>query len=194
MCSRRTMLKKPYQGGPTTPSAKQGLVHFRLRSALFDFFHIIMTNVILSAKFGSDWTDNELTGFNIQVDTVDAATFFNTAQLPAPLVPPMILTNEKRPEGFITKPARLFFQYMKDAVTGEESLVNDFAAFLLSMFGYDEPDRVIHQRKEVSFVMCGTVVAAKPDVCVMMESQYLLFVQECKVCHSYLFSYLSCWT
>ena len=146
-----------------------------------------MANIILSAKSGGDWTDNELTAFNIQVDTVDAATFFNTAQLPAPPVPPMILTNEKRPEGFITKPARLFFEYMKGAVTGEESLVDDFAAFLLGMFEYDEPDRVIHQRKEVSFVMCGTVVAAKPDVCVMSESQYLLLVQEDKVSHSYLF-------
>jgi len=125
-----------------------------------------MANVILCAKSGSDWTDNELTAFNIQVNTIDAATFFNTGQLPAPLVPPVILTNERRPQGLITKPARLFFQYMKDAVTGEESLVDDFAAFLLGMFEYDEPDRVIHQRKEVSFVMCGTVVAAKPDVCV----------------------------
>ena len=101
----------------------------------------------------------------------------------------MILTNEKRPEGFITKPARLFFQYMKGAVTGEESLVNDFTAFLLGMFEYDEPDRVIRQRKEVSFVMCGT---AKPDVCVMSESQYLLLVREGKVSHSYPFRCLSC--
>lgn len=150
-----------------------------------------MANVIPSAKSGSDWTDNELTAFNIQVNTIDAATFFNTAQLLAPLVPLMILTNEKRPQGFVTKPARLFFQYMKDAVTGEESLVVDFAAFLLGMFEYDEPDRVIHQQKEVSFVMCGTVVAAKLDVCVMAESQYLLLVQEGKVRHSYLFYCLS---
>lgn len=76
-------------------------------------------------------------------------------------------------------------------MTGEESLVDDFAAFLLGMFEYDEPDRVIHQRKEVSFVMCGTVVAAKPDVCVMTESQYLLLVQAGKVCHFYLFNCLS---
>ena len=80
---------------------------------------------------------------------------------------------------------------MKDAVTGEESLVDDFAVFLLSMFEYDEPDRLIHQRKEVSFVMCGTVVAAKPNVCVMTESQYLLLVQEGIVRHSYLFNSLS---
>jgi len=47
---------------------------------------IIMASIVLSAKSGSDWTENELTAFNIRVDTVNAATFFNTAQLPAPLV------------------------------------------------------------------------------------------------------------
>jgi hypothetical protein len=35
------------------------------------------------------------------------------------------------------------------------------------------------------------VVAAKPDVCVMTESQYLLLVQAGKVCHFYLFNCLS---
>ena len=144
----------------------------------------IMANIVLSAKNGSDWTDNELTAFNIQVDTVDAATFFNTAQLPAPLVSPVILTNERRPQGPIAKPARLFFQYLKDAETGEESSVDDFAAFLLGMFEYDEPDRVIRQQKEVTFVMCGSEVSATPDVCVLTESQYLLLVQQDNVRHS----------
>ena len=151
-----------------------------------------MANIVLSAKSGSDWTDNELIAFNIRVNTVNAATFFNTAQLPAPLVPPVILTNEKRPQGPIPKPTRLFFRHMKDAATGEESSVNAFAAFLLGMVEYDEPDRVIHQRKEVSFVMCGTVVTAKPSVCVMSpESQYLLLVHEGEVRHSYRIDCLS---
>jgi len=48
------------------------------------------------------------------------------------------------------------------------------------MFEYDEPERVIHQRKEVAFVRCGMTVAAKPDICVMSESDYLLLVQEGK--------------
>jgi hypothetical protein len=55
--------------------------------------------VILTAKSGSDWTDNELTVFNVQVDAVDAATFFKMAQLPDRLVSNTILTNESRPPG-----------------------------------------------------------------------------------------------
>jgi len=140
-----------------------------------------MSKIVLSAKSGSDWTDNELTAFNIQVDTAESATFFNTVQLPAPNVSPVILTNEARPQGILAKGDRLFFHYMRDAAKGEESSVDDFAAFILGMFNYDEPDRVIHNRKELSFIMCGAVVDAKPDVCVMSESEYLLLVQEDKV-------------
>ena len=145
----------------------------------------VMSNILLSVKSGSDWTDNELDALNIQVNSVEAATFFNMAQLPDPLVSPVILTNESRPQGPLAKRDRLFFQYLKDAVKGEESYVDDFAAFILAMFEYDEPERVIHQRKEVSFVMCGMMVYAKPDICVMSESEYLLLVQGDKVCPSF---------
>ncbi len=118
-----------------------------------------------------------MSGFKIEVDSIDAATFFNTAQLPDPPVSRIILTNERRPQGPLAKSNRLFFHYLKDAMIGEESFVDDFAALILRMFGYDEPERIIHQRKELSFVMCGMVVNAKPDVCVMSESNHLL-VQE----------------
>jgi len=124
-----------------------------------------MANFILNAKSGSDWTDNELSVFNIQVDTADSAAFFNITRLPAPNVSSVILTNEARPQGMLPKCDRLFFHYMRDAVKGEESSVADFAAFILSMFNYDEPDRVIHNRKELSFVMCGAVVFAISSSC-----------------------------
>ena len=52
---------------------------------------------------------------------------------------------------------------MTDAMTGEESFVDDFAAFLLDMFEYDEPECVIHQKKQLSFVMCSTMVIVKPN-------------------------------
>ena len=78
-----------------------------------------------------------------------------------------------------------FFAYMEDAIIvppGEESLVGDFAAFLLKMMRYDEGRHVIHLRKEMRFEMCGQRVDAKRYVCVMERSgtgaKYLLLVQE----------------
>ena len=64
------------------------------------------------------------------------------------------------------------------------STVDDFAAFLLSLLGYDEPasdDRVVHRRLEIGFIMCGTRVNSKPDICVMDRQDFLLLVQQDRV-------------
>ena len=151
---------------------------------------IVMTGIPLSAKFGNEWTANELTAFNIRIETIDAATFFNTAQLPNPPVAPAVLTNESQPQGLLAKQDRLFFQYMKDAVHGEEAFVNDFAAFILGMLEYDQPGCVIHQQKKLFFDMCDMTVDTEPNVCVMSHG-YLLLVQEAKVHPSFFSNCLS---
>ncbi|KIL65191.1 hypothetical protein M378DRAFT_1039664 [Amanita muscaria Koide BX008] len=101
---------------------------------------------------------NELIAFNIRVNTVNTQTFFGSPNLPR-------ITDE--PAGSLHKADMDFFAYMEDAMTSEESFVDDFAAFLLKMMGYDEGRRVIHLRKEMGFEMCGQRVDAKTDVCVM---------------------------
>ncbi|KAF8881159.1 hypothetical protein CPB84DRAFT_1735260 [Gymnopilus junonius] len=164
----------------TEPSRKVSCVPYSYTVILVLSSILVVANIILSAKSGRDWTVNELRAFNIQLKTIDAATFFGQALLPVPQVSHVVLSNEKRPTGVLNKTDRLFFRHMQDARNGEESLVNDFAAFILCMFGYDDPDGVIHQRKELSFIMRGSLVEAKPNVCVMSESGYLLLVQEDK--------------
>lgn len=68
------------------------------------------------------------------------------------------------------------------AERGEESAVDDFAAFLLRMFDYEaDGDRVIRQHPEVSFQMCGQSVSAKPDLAVCDDSECKLLVQEVNV-------------
>ncbi|KAI0289393.1 hypothetical protein BC826DRAFT_914681 [Russula brevipes] len=64
-------------------------------------------------------------------------------------------------------------------------------AILLSVFSscqylmrYDTGRRIVHQRKELPFKMCGQKVSAKADVCVMEHAgpvSYVLLVQEDKV-------------
>src|ERR1700733_13313243 len=64
---------------------------------------------------------------------------------------------------------------------GEESAVDDFAAHILSMLLYHEPDRVIRQRKDIPLFTCGSEMHAKTDVCVMdRRSGIILLVQEDK--------------
>ncbi|TFK78742.1 hypothetical protein K466DRAFT_506815 [Polyporus arcularius HHB13444] len=45
-----------------------------------------MANRIRSAKSGSDWTENDLAAYNIQIQYQDAPTFFGVDHLPPPAV------------------------------------------------------------------------------------------------------------
>ncbi|KAK6974770.1 hypothetical protein R3P38DRAFT_3411506 [Favolaschia claudopus] len=145
-----------------------------------------MSRIILSAKSGSDWTDNELHALNITVETLNTDSFFGSSSLPTSTVDPVLLANVKRPSGPLSKSSRLFFRYLEDAAgafplgTPAESAVDDFAAFLLSMMDYDEPERIVHQRLEIGFLMCGQSVCAKPVIVVMDGEKYILLVQEDK--------------
>ena len=142
-----------------------------------------MAKVILSAKSGSDWTENELHAFNIWVASVGTTQFFGHTVLPPAAISPTILNNAQMPPGPISKDDRLFFDYLMDAerALSEESAVDDFAAHILRTLDYDNQDRRIRTRKEIPFIMSGCRVDAKTDVCVMDHADYLLLVQEDKV-------------
>ncbi|KAF8964281.1 hypothetical protein BDZ97DRAFT_1660604 [Flammula alnicola] len=141
-----------------------------------------MATLVRSAKSGSSWTKNELLAFNISVVPATVPAFFGRTELPPAPVSPTILNNLVMPDEHLPKSDRQFFQYLKVAeeATSEESAVDDFAAFILRMLDYDDEDRLIRLRKEISFYMAGKRVDAKADVCVMNDSDYLLLVHEGK--------------
>lgn len=108
-----------------------------------------MAVIVRSAKPDIDWTVNGLFAYNIRVVNEDVATFFGSPDLPQFALDPIILDNTDTPPGPSSKSTLLFFRYLTDAVTrfppGAATAVNDFAAFLLSLLSYDEPDRVVHR-------------------------------------------------
>ena len=104
-----------------------------------------------------------------------------------------ILDNLEEPARTLQKNDVDFFAYMEDTMAispGNESLVQDFAAFLLKMLSYDKCRRVVHLQKEMGFEMRGQHVDAKADVCIMERSvsgmKYLPLVQEDKVSKPHL--------
>ena len=115
-----------------------------------------MANFIRSAKSGSNWSDNELLAFNIQVIDLGVAAFFHTSELPPSIVSAIILANIDKPDGPSIKNDRLFFQYMNmvENPRSSESRADDFAAFLLHITNYDDEDRVIC-RKDGDFLSHG---------------------------------------
>ncbi|CAA7265002.1 unnamed protein product [Cyclocybe aegerita] len=126
-----------------------------------------MAQLIRSAKSGNDWTDNELFAFNISIQDVDIATFFGVPQLPPTTVSPVILNNVHRspPPAVISK---------------EESRTASSSSHILRMLDFDDNDRSIVTKRELSFTMCGSRVWTKADIAVLDDAEYPLMVREDK--------------
>ncbi|KAF9446364.1 hypothetical protein P691DRAFT_733405 [Macrolepiota fuliginosa MF-IS2] len=141
-----------------------------------------MAQLIRSAKSGSDWTEYELIAFNIVIQDVDVATFFGAPQLPPTTASPVLLNNVLRPApaAVISKEDRLFFTYLDGANTDEEAAVDDFTCHILRMLDFDDNNKLIATRRELSFTMCGTRVRAEADIAILDNTQYSLVVQEDK--------------
>lgn len=58
-----------------------------------------------------------------------------------------------------------------------KSAADDFAMFLLGWLDYGEPERAIHQRLEIGFIMSGARFDAKSDICILDVDDCLL-IQE----------------
>ena len=104
-----------------------------------------MTELIRSAKSGSDWTSNELEAYNITVEYQNAATFFGTHNLPQPAtVNPAVFT-ATGPDDASDDGVYEFLRTMDLAMSpapAEESAVDDFAVLLLRALGYTTRGRV----------------------------------------------------
>ncbi|KAF8343594.1 hypothetical protein F5887DRAFT_1283444 [Amanita rubescens] len=136
-----------------------------------------MTELIRSAKFGSDWTSHELAAYNIVVEyQADAATFFGTPNLPQPgtTLNPAVLT-----AGGAYELLHMMDLAMSPAPE-EESAVDDFAVLLLRALGYTTRGRVLRTRKDIPLIICGEARHAKTDVCIIDQNEILLLVQEDK--------------
>lgn len=146
--------------------------------------HSTMANLLRSAESACYWTQNELAAYNIIVTEISAPAFFNVFPLPQPGVSPIILNNLNMPVGNLPRHIRLFFQHLDLArnLNSIESRVDDFGAHLLHLLHYDDRDRVVCQRMDMTLPMAGMIVQANPNVCILHANQLdILLVVENKV-------------
>ena len=101
--------------------------------------HDPMAQLIRSAKSGNDWTSNELAAYNITVVFQDAATFFETPDLPQPAVNTNVLTTLEYRDAPDDDTYRLLrnLDLATTQVATDESAVDDFAVLLLRALGYE---------------------------------------------------------
>ena len=67
-----------------------------------------------------------------------------------------------------------------DPVPAEESAVDDFAVYLLTLLGYVPRSRMTRTRSDIPLIICGEQCHAKTDVCIVDADDILLLVQEDK--------------
>ncbi|KZT00684.1 uncharacterized protein LAESUDRAFT_687714 [Laetiporus sulphureus 93-53] len=143
-----------------------------------------MANLVRSAKSGSDWTDNDLDAYNIQIRFEDAATFFGTDNLPLPAVDEEILTTQEAEDMVHDNNAELInlLDLAMKPRSAEDSAVVDFAVQLFRQLGYAKRHRVARTRKDIPLFICGEWRHAKTDVCLVdrLHNDILLVVQEDK--------------
>ena len=131
-----------------------------------------MANLIRSVKPGSDWTDNELRAYNIEVVPESVATFFGNSNLPPPTISPAILAHETYPAAglpHLPDDVRNFFDLLEAVMTPSEwwSAVVDFSIHLLRLLGYNKQNRIIRRRTIIPLYMCSANTHTKTDVCVV---------------------------
>ena len=135
-----------------------------------------------TAKSGSDWGTHELHSYNIIIQFQDAAAFFGANPLPQPAIAEEIFTSLNADD--MTNDSNYkFVRYMDlamDLVPAEESAVDDFAVYLLTMLGYVPRTRMARTRADIPLTICGQQCHAKTDVCVVDANDILLLVQEDK--------------
>jgi hypothetical protein len=141
-----------------------------------------MANLTRSAKSGSEWTTNELLAYNISVVEQDQDTFFGRP-LPPYTGPAGFIQHEDRVQGLDAASLALIkrLDLAMKIFEGEESAVDDFAAEVLRALDYETEQTVVRTQKTIRLFMCGELVHAKTDVCLMdANSEILLLVQEDK--------------
>ncbi|KAK2467959.1 hypothetical protein APHAL10511_000254 [Amanita phalloides] len=144
-----------------------------------------MANFIRSPKSGSDWTQNELQAYNIQVVEQSMVEFFNQDQLPP--VPPVVhhfceTTERALAPDDDTYKLLFHLNLTQNPKVGQEAAVDDtFAARLLETLGYAAGRRIIVTRQALPLIICGKQCSAQMDMCICDDNEFLLLlVQESK--------------
>jgi hypothetical protein len=147
-----------------------------------------MADLIRSTKSANNWIVNDLDAYNIRISTVNTQEFFGVSDLPAPTVDPIILNNVEAPVGtHLPRDVRLFFRLLRDAPRYDEAaqeilFVDDFSLHLLGpLLHIDEPDRVLHQRDVLPFVVNRDRVDAKFEITLGDSKGRTVIIQENKV-------------
>ena len=143
--------------------------------------HFTIANLVRSAKWGSDWSENEL--LQHKCSTPKSHQIHRSRAWPY-RPPRSQLTLNRRSHHFSQETYR-FLAYLdlaSRANAGQESAIDDLAKSVLEVTGFDERGTILRTRYDIPFTICGdNHRVARTDVCLVhLNSMILLVVQEDK--------------
>ncbi|KAK0466984.1 uncharacterized protein EV420DRAFT_1260734, partial [Desarmillaria tabescens] len=138
--------------------------------------------LLRTAKSGNDWGPSELHAYNIRVEFQDAIAFFGVNPLPHPAVADEVLHNLAATDMVDDNNYKLlrYMDFAMDPVPAQESAVDGFVVFLLSLLGYVPREKMARARTDIPLLICGESRHATTDVCIVYADDNLLLVQEDK--------------
>ena len=141
-----------------------------------------MAYLIRNPKSGSDWTQNELDAYNIEVQKMDIFSFFGIQVLPEPECHPHFLAFERRSDNpnmddYIDD---LLWRMNQAMDSTEESFVDGFAERILNMMKFTKKGLHTATRKALPLQIGAEQKSAQTDVCIMDDQGIYLLVQEDK--------------
>ena len=140
--------------------------------------------VYRTSRSGREWTEAQLTDYNIEITNVDANTFFAQPIENVMLdeVPESILTCLTSNDITDDDDAGYDLLRFHDIVMsgGLENTVNNLVEELLRILKFRGSRRIILTCQRLPLMMCGTNTTAETDVCVQNDENILLLVQEDK--------------
>lgn len=140
-----------------------------------------------TAKSGGEWTFSDLVAYNINVQDLDAQTFFGVAHLPpVPIQGDFVSVEKWRDMGNQTDRSLGFQMALAMGPGDAEPSIDLFAIKLLERIGYTNLFRQLVLRKDQPLHICGETKHAKTDVALVAydpdfaEGLTILLVQEDK--------------
>jgi hypothetical protein len=139
-----------------------------------------MAHLKRTAKSGSDWTEYELTAYNIDVIRQTKQEFFGVNDLPAPSNPTLVafMTTQLRTDApdEATRKLLHFLDLETNGEAGYEAASQNLVARLLETLGYDSVGRIIFFQRTIPLLICGVYSVAEPDFCLLKGDAILLMV------------------
>ena len=137
-------------------------------------------DIILSAKLGNDWDDDELIAFGIDIVSLPPVEFFPTPDPSLDHIDHVILNSQLPPEEDDPSISDVAFEYLSFlnlAIVSPHIFLNNFAYKTMALLGFGKHRAAIIPHLAIPLTICGKTDPVQPDLCLVhTHERFILLV------------------